>query len=357
MDKIKISGKIFYREDFMGAEMPLYFKSSGFLEQIYTFLNEWFSLDNRIKLFTSGSTGKPKEIIVDKQKMIESAAMTCEYFKLKENDRALLCLSTEYIAGKMMLVRAIYCGMDIYPVTPNGNPLREVSSSFDFAAMVPLQVYNSLNSEKERIRLSQISNIIIGGGAIDKDLEEDLKLLPNSLFSTYGMTETLSHIAIRKINGEGASDFYTPLSGVKLKLSDNSTLIIDAPKISDAPIVTNDIVELRDDATFRVIGRVDNIINTGGIKVQAEEVEDTLQPYLKGNYAISSVPHTKLGEAVVLIVDNIDDKYQAEEYVNKILPRYQQPLYIINVESIPMTGNGKIDRKSLKKLAELNIEL
>jgi O-succinylbenzoic acid--CoA ligase len=171
------------------------------------------------------------------------------------------------------------------------------------------------------------------------------------------MTETLSHIAIRKINGEGASDFYTPLSGVNLKLSDNSTLIIDAPKISDAPIVTNDIVELRDDATFRVIGRVDNIINTGGIKVQAEEVEDTLQPYLKGNYAISSVPHTKLGEAVVLIVDNIDDKYQAEEYVNKILPRYQQPLYIINVESIPMTGNGKIDRKSLKKLAELNIEL
>jgi O-succinylbenzoic acid--CoA ligase len=144
---------------------------------------------------------------------------------------------------------------------------------------------------------------------------------------------------------------------VNLKLSDNSTLIIDAPKISDAPIVTNDIVELRDDATFRVIGRVDNIINTGGIKVQAEEVEDTLQPYLKGNYAISSVPHTKLGEAVVLIVDNIDDKYQAEEYVNKILPRYQQPLYIINVESIPMTGNGKIDRKSLKKLAELNIEL
>lgn len=356
MDKIKISGINFYREDFKGEDMPSFFTSSDFHKQIYLFLKEWFSNDETIRLYTSGSTGIPKEIIVRKKQMLESASMTCKFFGLKENDKALLCLSVDYIAGKMMLVRAIYCGLDIYPVEPKGHPLKEISMSFDFAAMVPLQVHNSLQNENERIKLSQVRNLIIGGGAINKELEEELRLFPNSVYSTYGMTETVSHIGLRKINGEDATDYYIPLSGVKLKLSDNKTLVIDAPEIADDTLITNDIAEIRNDGSFRIIGRIDNIINTGGIKVQAEEVEDILKPFMKGSYAISSIPHSKLGEAIVLLVDNIEDQQQSEEFI-KTVPRYQQPMYIIKVKDIPLTRSGKIDRIAVKKIAKIMTQL
>lgn len=350
MNRIKISGIYYFSEDFKKRSVPHIFESSDYHKQIYIFLKEWFSLEETIKLYTSGSTGKPKEVVVRKKQMLESAAITCSFFNLKENDKALLCLSTDYIAGKMMLVRAIHCGLDIYPVEPKGHPLKDISSSFDFAAMVPLQVYNSLQSEKERIELSQIRNLIIGGGAISKDLEKALSILPNPIFSTYGMTETLSHIGLRKINGNNASDYYTPLPGVGLRLSDNNTLIIDIPKISDESIITNDIVKLRCDGSFRIIGRVDNTINTGGIKVQAEEVEEILKPFLKGNYAISSIPHPKLGEAVVLFVDNLEDQ-PLEKIIREILPRHQQPMHIVKVKELPLTGGDKIDRAAIKKLA------
>ncbi|MDD4777756.1 MAG: AMP-binding protein [Fermentimonas sp.] len=353
MNKIKISGINYYREDFTGEDMPAFFGTSDFHKQIYLFLKEWFSDEENVKLYTSGSTGKPKEIIVRKKHMLESASMTCKFFGLNESDKALLCLSVDYIAGKMMLVRAIYSGMDIYPVEPKGHPLKETSSSFDFAAMVPLQVYNSLQIEDERMKLSKIRNLIIGGGAINIELEKALRPFPNSVYSTYGMTETVSHIALRKINGEDASDYYTPLSGVSLKFSDNKTLIIDAPDITEDTIITNDIAEIRDDGTFRITGRIDNIINTGGIKVQAEEVEEILKPFIKGNYAITSIPHTKLGEAIVLLVDNTENQQQSDKIIKNSVPRYKQPMYIIKVKDIPLTGSGKIDRAAVKKIAIL----
>lgn len=353
MEKIQISGINFYQEEFRGKSIPYFFESSGFHKQIYSFLREWFSPQETIKLYTSGSTGKPKEIIVSKKQMLESAAMTCKFFGLKKNDKALLCLSTDYIAGKMMLVRAIYGGLNVYSVEPNGHPLKDISSSFDFAAMVPLQVFNSIQTDSERRKLSQIRNIIIGGGAINKELEEALRVFPNSIYSTYGMTETLSHIGLRKINGENASDYYTPLPGVDLRLSDNNTLIIDIPNIVNETVVTNDIAEIRNDGSFRVIGRIDNIINTGGIKVLTEEIEEKLKSFMKGDYAISSIPHPKLGEVVVLLVDKIEDQQLSEEIIKKILPRYQQPRHIIKVEAIPLTGSGKIDRVAIKKLTEL----
>jgi len=356
MNKIKISGINFYREDFTIEDMPVFFATSDFHKQIYSFLKEWFSNDRTIKLHTSGSTGEPKEITVLKKQMLARAYMTCKYFELKESDKALLCLSVDYIAGKMMLVRAIYSGMDIYPVEPKGHPLKETSSSFDFAAMVPLQVYNSLQTEDERMKLSQIRNLIIGGGAINSELEKALRQFPNSVYSTYGMTETLSHIGLRKINGEDASDYYTPLTGVSIKLSDNGTLIIDTPSIADETIVTNDIAEIRANGSFKIIGRIDNIINTGGIKVQTEEVEEKLKPFMKGNYAISSIPHPKLGETIVLLIDNKEDM-QSKEIITKTLPRYKQPQQLIKVEEIPLTGSGKPDRTAIKKLAEFMTQL
>ena len=361
MNKIQIEGTFFDAEDFISNQMPLFFTKSSIHKKLYLFLKDWFSPEETISLYTSGSTGKPKEIIVHKCQMMQSAAMTCGFFNLDKYDKALLCLSTDYIAGKMMIVRAIYSGMNLYPVDVSGHPLMDTAKSFDsaeisfdFAAMIPLQVNNSLSTTIEKSRLSLIKKIIIGGGSIDRDLEKALKDFPNSIYSTYGMTETLSHIGLRKINGDDASLYYKPLGGIDLKLSDNQTLIINAPHISDDILTTNDIAEIKSDGSFRILGRTDNIINTGGVKVQIEEVEQQLLPYLRSNFAITSIPHPKLGEAIVLLAEPFDQQNNFDEIIKEAyntVPLYHQPKCFFTVSAIPMTDSGKKDRKAIKELA------
>lgn len=339
-DEVKIDGKICLKEALPHSP-----------HQLSLFLEEWFSSSTSIEVQTSGSTGQPKKMTVRKTQLLQSAKMTCDFFGLKPDDKALLCLPLEYIAGKMLVVRALYAGLDLYTVEPSGHPLATTAIDFDFAAMIPLQVYNSLQIHEERERLAKIKYLIIGGGAIDENLEKELAGFPNAIYSTYGMTETLSHIALRKINGAEASLYYTPLPNVRLSLSDEGTLIIDAPLVADETLITNDIAELRADGSFRILGRKDNVINSGGIKVQIEEVERTLRPHINSGFAISCIPHPKLGEAVVLLIEKTENLISRENIEN-ILPRYQQPLHICSVPIIPLTGNGKPDRAAIKKLAE-----
>ena len=356
-NKIRIEGKIFSAEDILAAQHDVFFAQSPFHQQLPLFLREWFSPEETISLQTSGSTGLPKQITVRKEKMAQSARMTCDFFQLKENEKALLCLPLDYIAGKMMMVRAICAGLDLFPVAPSGHPLAEVAMPFDFAAMVPLQVYNALQSPEERQRLSQVKRVIIGGGAVDPQLEEALKELPNAIYSTYGMTETVSHIALRKLNGEDASGYYTPLPGVDLKLSEEQTLIINAPHVAEETLVTNDIAEIRSDGTFRILGRKDNVINTGGIKVQTEEVEKILRPCIKGGFVITAVPHPRLGEAIVLLIEPANNPAILKREIEELLPRYQRPFHILVVEAVSQTGSGKIDRAAAKKMATKKVSL
>jgi len=351
MNEIRISGITYRREEILREPPAGFASATPFHQQLYLFLKDWFSPSTTISLHTSGSTGVPKEITARKQQMLQSARMTCDFFHLKKGDKALLCLPLDYIAGKMMVVRAICAGLDLFPVEPTGHPLVETAQPFDFAAMVPLQVFNSLQTEVERARLSQIRQLIIGGGAMDAQLEETLKDFPNAVYATYGMTETVSHIALRNISATGTDPFYTPLPGVKLSLSDEQTLIIDAPRVADEPVVTNDMGEIRADGTFRILGRKDNVINTGGIKVQAEEIERMLRPHMTGNYAITSLPHPKLGEAIVLLIEPAADPAAVREMTRLVLPRYQQPLHILTVKAVPQTGSGKTDRAATRKLA------
>lgn len=320
-------------------------------EQLKAFLAEWESHSPTLSVQTSGSTGMPKKMDVLKTRMLASARMTCEFFGLKKDDKALLCLPLQYIAGKMVVVRARYAELDLYAVEPSGHPLSGAAVDFDFAAMIPLQVYNSLQIPEERERLSRIKHLIIGGGAIDKKLEEELAEFPNAIYSTYGMTETLSHIALRRISGTKASRYYTPLPNVSLRLSAEQTLIIDAPHVAEETLITNDIAELKADGTFRILGRKDNVINSGGIKMQIEEIEEALRPYIDGEFAITSIPHPKLGEAIVLLAEQGDEAYIRQK-AEQVLPRYRQPLHIHVVATIPFTGNGKPDRAAIKKLAE-----
>jgi O-succinylbenzoic acid--CoA ligase len=216
--------------------------------------------------------------------------------------------------------------------------------------MTPLQVYNSLQVPEEKERLCRIEILLIGGGAIGPDLEKEIRKLPNEIYSTYGMTETLSHIALRRLNGKNPSPYYTPFPSVSLSLSADQTLVIDAPEVSREKVVTNDLAELLPDGRFRMIGRKDNTINSGGIKIQTEALEEKLRPYIPFPFAITSIPDAGLGEAIALLSEEeiTDDLRQR---INETLHKYERPRHIGQIPAIPLTASGKIDRHTCRETA------
>jgi O-succinylbenzoic acid--CoA ligase len=309
------------------------------------FLSEWHSPAPTLLVHTSGSTGQPKPLWVEKRRMEASARITCEFLGLHAGDTALLCMPLDYIAGKMMVVRALTCGLQLISVAPSGHPLAN-QSACDFAAMVPLQVYNSLQIAEERERLMQIRHLIIGGGTI----EEQLRHFPNAVWSTYGMTETLSHIALRRLSGPEASQWYTPFPTVALSLSEDGCLIIDAPQVCNERLTTNDLAEIAPDGRFRILGRKDNVICSGGIKIQIEDVEQLLKPHIHSPFLITKRKDVKLGEAVVLLTEG--DINEAKEACQQLLPRHWQPRHYQQVTHIPLTETGKPARQIAEKIAE-----
>ena len=324
---------------------------------IEEFLKEWNSDCPYVRVQTSGSTGDPKPMLVEKERMLASARRTNDFLGLKVGDSALLCMSLDYIAGKMMVVRAIERGLKLVTVEPSGHPLAAANSIFfpqnskiDFAAMVPMQVYNSLQVLEERERVKQIKHLIIGGGAIDEAMAEELKSFPNHVWSTYGMTETLSHIALRRLSGPEASEWYTPFPKVNVSLNEEGCLVIDAPEVCEQRLVTHDIAELAtNNQSFKILGRKDNVICSGGIKIQAEEVERLLRPHLHEAYLISKRPDQKFGEVVVLLTEG--DVETARTVCEAVLPKYQRPKAYVHVSEIPLTETKKPARKLAEELA------
>jgi O-succinylbenzoic acid--CoA ligase len=319
------------------------------LSELRDFLAEWFAPTDTMTVCTSGSTGVPKPIEVSKERMIQSALTTCRYLRLQPADSALLCMPVRYIAGRMMVVRAMVAGLNLIIAPPSGHPLSELDAPIDFAAMIPLQVFNSLANEDERHRLAGISRLIIGGGPIDDHLAQLLHDMPGEVYATYGMTETLSHVALRRISGVAASERYYPLEGVSLSLSPDDTLIIDAPRVAAQRLVTNDVVRLYPDGGFVILGRRDNIINSGGIKVQSEEVERELRRHLAVPFAITALPDERLGEAITLIVQS-DSELHLDDALAR-LPRYWRPRHVIFTSALPMTATGKVDRAACRLMA------
>ncbi|MBR2196012.1 MAG: AMP-binding protein [Salinivirgaceae bacterium] len=312
------------------------------------FLQDWNSPSDTVAVRTSGSTGTPKTLLVEKRRMLASARMTCDFLNLKAGDTALLCMSLDYIGAKMMVVRAIERNLRLIEVVPSGHPLAEITEKIDFAAMVSLQVYNSLQVPDERQKLMKIKHLIIGGGAIDKKMQEELRSFPNAVWSTYGMTETLSHIALRRISGPESTDWYTPLDGVKIGLTENQCLTISAPHLTQNTLITNDIAKI-DNGKFKILGRADNVINSGGVKIQIEEVERRLNDLGIDNVAVSSCADEKFGEAVVLLNASKVSNSTLNQAISQ-LPKYWQPKHIIKVDAIPLTENGKIARQKVKDL-------
>ena len=345
------------------------------------FLEEWNNPSPYVHVQTSGSTGAPKPMLVEKQRMLNSARITCDFLGLREGDTALLCMSLDYIAGKMMVVRSIERGLKLITVEPSGHPLyhdgvcsfasndakeqipnnnplpsmgRGKGWGVNFAAMVPMQVYNSLQVPDEKERLMRIRHLIIGGGAIDDALASALRTFPNHVWSTYGMTETLSHIALRRLNGPEASEWYTPFPSVKVSLNEDSCLVIDAPLVCPSRLVTNDIAELSSGTVpnmkFRILGRKDNVICSGGIKIQIETVERQLRPHLQAPFLITKRPDAKFGEAVVLLTEGAVD--EGRRVCAQVLPKYNQPKAYLHVDKIPLTATGKPARKEAENIAK-----
>ena len=321
------------------------------------FFSEWNNDSDRVLVHTSGSTGKPKPMMVEKKRMLNSARITCDFLGLKPGDSALLCMSLDYIAGKMVVVRSIERHLHLISVSPSGHPLKDVNKEITFAAMVPMQVYNTLQVPEERERLTHIRHLIIGGGAIDASLEKELRSLPGNIaiWSTYGMTETLSHIALRRINGAEASEWYQPFDSVKISQTDEGCLVIEAPLVCAETLVTNDIVEIEsyiynkvEKLRFRIKGRKDNVVCSGGIKIQIEEVEEFLKPHLEKPFMLAKKKDEKFGEIAVLLSEDKEIK-TVEATVRRLLSdhKYWIPREFRYVEHLPLTETGKPKRSIL----------
>ena len=318
-----------------------------FLQDLETFLKEWHNNEPTVWVHTSGSTGAPKPMQVEKTRMMASARLTCSFLDLAEGDTALLCMPLGYIAGKMVVVRSLVTHLQLIPIAPCGHPLKGLKEAPTFAAMIPMQVYNSLQVPEERAILREIKQLIIGGGAIDEPLANELKDFPNKVWSTYGMTETLSHIALRCLNGKEASDWYTPFEHVRIRLSEEGTLVIHAPEVCAEELITNDIAEINAEGRFRILGRKDNTINSGGVKIQIEQVEELLKAHITSPFMITSAPDAQFGEIVVLLYEEGEEN-TLRNICKHTLPSYWIPKRYVKIEQLPLTETGKPNRAIAK---------
>jgi len=351
-------------------------------KDINTFICEWMSGNKDMVLQTSGSTGAPKKMSVKKEWMKNSASLTGQTFHLKKGDIALLCLPMKYIAGKMMVVRAMELGMDLKVVEPTSSPLKEIEDIIDFAAMVPLQLEKSLDL------LKKVKVLIVGGGQVNQSLIKKLQSVSTRVYETYGMTETLSHIAIKPLNGPEKVDYFKALEGVFFEIDDRNCLVIQTSPLlslraeapvgggawqsplaseskeitsSQAPrddkrglrtssVITNDIVELINETSFRWLGRFDNIINSGGVKIIPELLEEKLASVIQDRrFFIAGLPDKSLGNKIALVVEGERMNISFDS-----LEKYEKPKEIYFILKFIETETGKIHRINTLKISKIH---
>lgn len=318
--------------------------------EIQLFLRNWFNEKRYVEVKTSGSTGTPKLIQLQKKHMVNSAKATGAFFDLGEGTKALLCMSVNYIAGKMMLVRALELGWNLDVVDAVSNPLEGINSVYDFCAMVPLQLHNSLNE------IYKVKQLIVGGGVVSKELFDKIQGVDTAVYATYGMTETVTHIAIKKINNseqlkQGSETYYNTLPAIKLHKDSRGCLVIDAPEISEEPIVTNDLVRLLSETKFEWLGRVDTVINSGGVKLIPEQIELKISEVLSNRFFVTGIPDAVLGEKLVLIVEGELIKNILKEVLFlKTLSKFEKPKEVYFLPKFIETETQKINRKATVRL-------
>lgn len=312
-----------------------YIKEGDANEQaIGEFLLDWFDDKEYIEMRTSGTTGLPKRVQLQKRAMIHSALSTGDFFDLEPGNKALLCLPVQFIAGKMMLVRSLILGLDLDIVAPSTEPLALNTTQYDFVAMVPLQVQNSIEA------LKNVKKLIVGGAKMDAALEEKvLPLIKTVVYETYGMTETITHIAARRV-GENV---FTVLPNVKIAQDDRGCLVITVPYISDEPVVTNDLVEIIRENQFIFLGRIDNVINSGGVKLIPEQIEAKLIDKISARFFVTGIPDSVLGEKLILVIEGEKQDFAPDFF--DFLGKFEKPKEIVFVPKFKENENGKLLRK------------
>ncbi|PKD19345.1 O-succinylbenzoic acid--CoA ligase [Salegentibacter salinarum] len=326
-------------------------EGEAFEEKIGSFLLDWIKPSKYVEVKTSGSTGKPKIIRIKKEQMINSAIATSRFFDLPEKTTALLCLPATYIAGKMMLVRAMVLGWQLDMVPPSSNPLDQVFKRYDFCAMTPFQLDNSVG------RLHLIKKLIVGGGAVSPRLQKMVKEVSTKVYETYGMTETVTHIAAKRLNpskNKKKSRPFKVLPNINISQDDRGCLVIKAPKLSDENITTNDVVEILTYKKFIWKGRIDNVINSGGVKLHPEQIEKKLSKIIDQRLFVTAMPDDSFGEKLVLFVENefsevFLQKLQKEISELKSLEKFERPKKIYFIEKFEETHTGKIHRENTFK--------
>jgi o-succinylbenzoate---CoA ligase len=316
-------------------------------QKIYRFLLNWYDESDFIIQKTSGSTGAPKEIKLKKSAMIISAIKTLNFFQLKVKDVAWLCLPIDYIAGKMMVVRALIGGLNLLINDPKGTP-KIPQQTIDFTAMVPLQVKNLIGDKTD---FTKIKKLIIGGAEVDYILINALQKMETEVFATYGMTETCSHVALQRINGKNPDKAFHLLTGITIATNEDGCLTISYPELSDKSIQTTDLVEIVSPTEFKWLGRADNVINSGGIKISPEELEAVIRPLVHSECIISLKVDEMLGSRVVLVIEGKSSDVDTEwlfQKITGITGSHKAPKEIVFMKEFPRNSSMKIDRKQIE---------
>jgi len=319
-------------------------------KEIYGFIHDFLDHSATIQQYTSGTTRQAKGMNLRRSSMLESAGKTIKYFNLQKSDKILLCLPIRYIAGKMMVVRALLGELDLHYLKPTGDPYSKLNYQVKFAAMVPLQVHNGLESRKN---FSKIEKLLIGGGEIHAALRDRLVVQGKcEAYESFGMTETYSHFALREINsvstGSTSLNTFNTLPGTLIDLDDRGCLTVDIPGITIDRVVTNDLVEILSETTFQWLGRIDNIINTGGVKIIPEALESRINNILGIEVLLAGVPDDQLGQKLILIAE--DGQMKPEVMYEKLSENLQQaekPREIYTVDQFQRNESYKIDRKKV----------
>ncbi len=333
----------------MNERITFITQSTELKNKVLAFIEEWNSTAETIVVNTSGSTGTPKKTEILKSHMVISAKKTLNYFALKPGNTALLCLSPETIAGKMMIVRSIVGELNLVVSDVNSTPLKNCDHHIDFIALVPLQVEELLKTDSEKLK--SIQTILIGGGPINTSISTELRNKNIQAYHSYGMTETISHVAIRKVGTEETETFEA-LNGIEFS-QENGQLRVHYPEIGYSNLATNDLVELIDNHHFKFIGRADFIINSGGIKINPETVEELLSTHIETSFFVSGIPDEQLGQRLILLIEGTITQAPTLFELKSLLPKFNNPKKIYFLQKFIRTESGKINRLETLKLISI----
>ncbi|MEP2023374.1 MAG: AMP-binding protein [Reichenbachiella sp.] len=343
---------VFERSDYHLDRLDEWLTKYPKATKLIDFITQWQHNHDTFQFQTSGSTGVPKSIDVSRSQIVASASATIEFLQLKKSDTALICLEPNFVASLMMAARCLANDMDLIVQKPSSNPLKTLKEPIDFASFVPVQIYKMIEDGTIH-QLKSIENILIGGAPLTSSAFEQLSNIDTNIYATYGMTETVSHIALMPIKGKFIEAEYQALPGIFLKQDDADCLMIQGAVTNNEWLQTNDIVELTDSNKFRWLGRRDHVINSGGIKIHPEQLEKIIEGFIDSDFIISWKANDKLGSECIIITEGQplqeNKLHEIQQVISIKFSKKHIPKQALAVKSFERTDSGKIKREETRK--------